>query len=281
MQQNSDIVSVLIRRVWIAILGLIIGAALAALVSYMMAPVYQARAYLLVAPAYDRADTSINDDIERRLRNDYTQAFSRLASDPSVTGEAVRESGVGVDPENVERYLTVSVSPNAPILEITANLDDPRSASVLATAVASGITSFTEERAQDTGYQAEVMAEASPSTSPVAPGWNLNLAVGAATGLLVGVMMALFWDGLIAPVRLLWESGASARKAKRISKENQRRARQEEKAKKKENEGQAQQEGKDTQPAPKKKKAKVQALAILGIAFGIGLALGQVIGGSF
>jgi uncharacterized protein involved in exopolysaccharide biosynthesis len=125
--------------------------------------------------------------------NDYAQAYSRLVTEPAVVGEAVSESEVGVDPWDVERIVSVEVAPNAPILQITTNSDDPEDASALANALGSGLSTFAEERADETGYQADLMAEALPPEDPALPDWALNVAVGAFAGLLVGATAALLW----------------------------------------------------------------------------------------
>ncbi len=261
MHQNSEVLQTLIRRFWIIILGLIVGGALGALVSQLMTPIYQSTVYLLVVPASDDSGTSPSGDVEQRLRGDYAQAFSRLATEPSVVGEAVRESGVGIDPEDIERYLNVSVSPNGPILEVIANFQDPEAAATLADVLGSALSSFTEERAEGTGYRAEVMAEAAPAAAPAAPGWRLNIAVGAAAGLLVGGIIALLWDDLRQAGRI---------KVRRVEKEdqrekNQRPARQEEK------DGQRLMHRLQSLLAIRKVWAYVVAIFVFVFAVGIGL----------
>jgi capsular polysaccharide biosynthesis protein len=229
MQQSSNVSQTLIRRLWIIVLGLALGGALGALVSQQMTPIYQSNVHLLVVPASDNAGTS--------TANDYAQAYSKLATNPAVIGEAVRKSEVGVDPWDIEKVVSVEVSPNAPIIQITTNSPDPEDASTLANALGSGLSSFTEEEAKDTGYQADVMAAAIPPEAPALPNWTLNMAVGAAAGLLVGGVVALLWDKLGLPQ--LWgnlqrarKSWAEQRRAREAEKQEQRRARELEKLEK-------------------------------------------------
>lgn len=201
-QQDSSGARALFRGLWLIILGLVLGGALGALVSQLTTPVYQSSVYLLVVPESENAGVS--------TANDYAQAYSRLVTEPAVVGEAVDESEVGVDPWDVERVVSVEVAPNAPILEITTNSEDPEDASALANALGSGLSSFAEERAEETGYQAEVMAEAVPPEEPALPDWVLNVAVGAFAGLLVGATAALLWFDRRQP-----------RKAKKAQKEKE------------------------------------------------------------
>ena len=202
-QQDSNISRALFRGLWVIILGLVLGGALGALVSQLTTPVYQSTVYLLVVPESENAGVS--------TANDYAQAYSRLVTEPAVVGEAVDESEVGVDPWDVERIVSVEVAPNAPILQITTNSDDPEDASALANALGSGLSTFAEERAEETGYQAEVMAEALPPEDPALPNWALNVAVGAFAGLLVGATAALLW----------LDRRQSRRKSKKAQKEEQ------------------------------------------------------------
>ncbi|MBV9454358.1 MAG: hypothetical protein JOZ19_09610 [Rubrobacter sp.] len=222
LDQNSNITLVLLRRIWLPILGLILGGALAALVTQQITPMYQSSVYLLVAPT-SRVDTSTTPNVQEQA-NDYAQAYGKLVADPAVTGSAVTESGVGVDPWDVRRITSVEVSPKAPVLQITTNSPSAQSASTLANALGNAVSSFTRARSSDTGYEAQLMAEAVPPVYPSLPNWRWNIAVGAATGLLVGGILALLWDNL----RQARESWADQRRARRIEKDKQRRASHEE-----------------------------------------------------
>lgn len=217
VQQTSDILQVLVRRFWIIVLGFIIGGALGIFASQLMTPVYQSNVYLLVVPSSGNFGTQTPSDYEQKLRNDYTQAYSRIATDPAVIGESVRESGVGVDPSDIRKVVNVTPSSTAPILQVTVNFQDPEGASTLANAVARGLNSYTAKQSTDSGYRADVMAEATPPTSPVAPGWKLNIAVGAAVGLLVGGVVALLWESL----QQAWKAWRDQRRARKKRKDQQ------------------------------------------------------------
>ncbi len=104
-----------------------------------MTPIYQSSVYLLVVPTSNSAETPAVNIHEQA--NDYAQAYSKLVTDPAVTGSAVSKSEVGMDPWDVRRVVSVEASPNAPIVEITASSQDPENAATLANALGSGLSS--------------------------------------------------------------------------------------------------------------------------------------------
>lgn len=201
MQQDADILQTLIRRLWIVLLISIIGGGLGALVSQQMPPTYQSSVYMVVVPA--TSNTGNNSGA-----NGYAQAYGKLVTSPGVVGEAVRGSGVGVDPQNISKFVSVEVSPNAPVFQITARAQNPADASTIANAVSGAVSSFTDIRARDTGYRATVLVAAQAPTGPVSPNWTLNIAVGAAAGFVAGTMLALLLGNMrrVFPrVQVRWE----------------------------------------------------------------------------
>ncbi len=187
-RQGSDVFSALVRGFWILLLGLILGGGIGAVVSWLMPPTYQASVYMLVTPT--------SQNVENLRPQDYTQAYSELVTVPEVGGEAVSENG-GEDPQDIERVVNVEVSPNNPLFEVIASSSDPEDASALANSIGAAVASFTEGLAEDSGYRAEVVAEATTPTRPAIPNWPLNIAVGAAAGLLMGGVAAVLWDDLV------------------------------------------------------------------------------------
>lgn len=223
MQQSNDVFLALLRGFWIILLGLVLGAGLGAFVSSFVAPTYQASAYVLVVPASEGdteapAPQNVNPE-------DYTQAYSELVTVPEIVEEAVLEEGGGiVDPQEVEEVVSVEVSPNNPLFTITANSLTPEDASALANSLGSAVSTYTEGLSVDTGYRADLVAEAPVPSSPTLPNWLLNITIGGAVGLLLGGIAALLWDDLVRTSRGLGEQ----REARRLT----RQARQIEKLEK-------------------------------------------------
>lgn len=186
-RRGSEVLVALLQGFWLALLGLVLGAGTGLLVSELTPPSYQAKTNLMVTPI------SGGTSADARLSN-YTRAYSELVTVPEVVGEAVRKNGA--DPQQIRRYINVEVSPaDSPLFEVTASSNEPERAAELANSVGSAVASFTEGLSKNSGYRAEVVANATPPRDPAWPNTALNAAAGATTGLLVGGAAALAWGG--------------------------------------------------------------------------------------
>jgi succinoglycan biosynthesis transport protein ExoP len=185
-RRSSDVLLAMIRGFWLILLGMILGAGLASLVSQLVPPVYQAETQLLVVSTSDRPPLDPTTQIT------YAQTFSELATSPEVMGEVVSETGI-VDPHRLQEVVTTEVSTSSPVFAIVASDRDPDNAAELANALGAAI----EDRnnlARDTGFRANVIGKAVPAEEPAWPNLTLNLAIGAGIGALLGVIAALIWN---------------------------------------------------------------------------------------
>ena len=193
--RSSDVLLILARYFWILALGLIGGAVGGALATSLMTPTYQASAYLIVV--------TDSPDVENTAALDYTQAYSKLATVPSVIGPVLREYGIEPTAQDIAEVIVVDVPTNSPVFQITASANDPDVAAGLVNDLGAKLNSFTTDRlAPSSGYRAVVVAEALTPRVPVSPDSVVNTAVGAAGGLFVGGVTALLLDTLLLKRKL-------------------------------------------------------------------------------
>lgn len=183
---SSDILLALIRGSWLILLGVLLGAGLASLVSQLIPPVYRSEAQMIVVATDDGPAASTSDLIT------YAQTYSELATSPEVVGNDVADSRL-VDPQRLEEVVNVEVSTSAPLFTIVASDRDSDTAAELANAIASSIENRNNLE-RNTGYRADIVGEAVPADKPAWPNLILNIAVGAGMGLLLGVVAALIWN---------------------------------------------------------------------------------------
>ena len=179
----------LVRRFWIIALGLVWGAALGGLVSFLITPAYQANVYLMVVT--DSAE------VENTAAYDYTQAYSKLPTVPAVVGPVLSDYGIESNAEGIEETINVEVPLNTPVFQVIVSSSERQEVAALANDVGQAVTDFANDRlAPGTGYRSVVVAEATSPQQPISPDWRLNVAVGAAVGLMLGGALALLWDDL-------------------------------------------------------------------------------------
>lgn len=189
MRQSSEVLLTLARRAWMLALGLVWGGLLGGLVSLLMTPTYEANVYLMVV--------TNSEEVENTAAYDYTQAYGKLPAVPTVVGEVLSKHGIRPTSQNVEDVVDVEVPLNTPILQVIVSARSPELAAALANDLGDRVSSFVAETlAPGTGYRAVVVAEAATPQRPVSPDWTLNVAVGAAVGLMLGGATALLWDDL-------------------------------------------------------------------------------------
>ncbi|MEY9968997.1 capsular polysaccharide biosynthesis protein [Streptacidiphilus sp. MAP12-16] len=165
----------LLRRCWPIVaavpLGAVCGGAYA-----LVAPVqYQANAYVMVVPeAGADSATAVN----------FAQAYGRVIAQPEILLNAA--AGTGVPIARLTPLVQAVTSPDAPMIQITGTAGTAATAAQEANAVARSLVSFGDAGSAQTRVKLMTFASAAQPDAPSSPSRSLDLAVGAAAGLLVG-----------------------------------------------------------------------------------------------
>ncbi|MER7671164.1 Wzz/FepE/Etk N-terminal domain-containing protein [Kitasatospora sp. NPDC096128] len=180
----------LVRRWWPVALAVPLGAAAGAGYAVVSHPSYAASAYVLVVPQNPgEASTATN----------FAQAYGRLAGQPQVLAVAAAETGH--TRSELETLVSGTTSPDAPMIEITGTGGRPQEAAETADAVARSLVAFANTSSRDTNVRLVTLAPAAEPDKPTTPSAKLDVAVGAAAGLLLGslVLMTRRRGGAPAP----------------------------------------------------------------------------------
>ena len=170
------------RRLWFVILLTALGALAGYGYAVLVQPTYVARAYV-VAVARGAGDNA--------PAVSYAQAYAKIVSQGDVVDAAISASGGGVQAGEIRRHVQATASPEGPVIEIAGSSSDARRASDLANLVAAGVISVSSQQSDRTRVDLVVLNEANPPADPVSPRPVVNVAVGAAVGLLLGGLVLL------------------------------------------------------------------------------------------
>ncbi|MFC1435035.1 Wzz/FepE/Etk N-terminal domain-containing protein [Streptacidiphilus sp. N1-3] len=165
----------ILRRCWPLVaavpLGAVCGGAYA-----LVAPVeYQANAYVMVVPE-TTGDSS--------TAVDFAQAYGRVITQPEILLDAAASTGVPV--AQLAPLVQAVTSPDAPMIQITGSAGSAARSAKEANAVADSLVSFGNAASKQTRVKLLTFAAAALPDRPSSPSRTLDLAVGAAAGLLVG-----------------------------------------------------------------------------------------------
>ena len=178
----------LVRRFGLLLLLTVVGAAAGAAYAALKTPAYTAKAYVV----------AIGDPGDSVAALNFAQAYGRIATSGPVLVQA--RARLGPDASGLTR-VTAATSPDAPVVEITATGTDARHTADLANAVAGALADYGSLRSSDTNVSLSLLAGATVPERPSSPRPPLELAVGAAGGLLIGGLAVLAGAGRAAPAR--------------------------------------------------------------------------------
>jgi capsular polysaccharide biosynthesis protein len=167
----------LVRRYGLLALLTVLGALAGGGYDLAKTPTYVATSYVVVTGAQGESQSGVN----------FAQAYGRIVTTPPVTSLAAKTLGSTEGLADV----TASTSPDAPVIEITANGVDPQHTAAVANAVAQALVTYGATRADSTRVTLSVLAQAAVPSAPASPKPPLEPAIGAAAGLLVGGLAAL------------------------------------------------------------------------------------------
>jgi hypothetical protein len=158
----------------------------------LKSPTYSATSFVLVVGQPDAGPAAVN----------FAQAYARLAPRP----ETLAWSSKGMPPavrERARHNLQASASPDTPLVRLTGTADTPVRAAEYANTAADALVRYGVAHQQDTGVRVALMTEADTPLTPSSPNLPMNVAVGTATGLLLGGLVAV--TGITARIRTLRE----------------------------------------------------------------------------
>jgi capsular polysaccharide biosynthesis protein len=177
----------LVRRFGLLVLLTLLGGAAGGVYDAVKTPTYIAKSYVVVTAAQGDSPTAVN----------FAQAYGRIATSGPVVALATGALGSGGGLAGV----TASTSPDAPVIEISATGTRAASTADVANAVAQALVTYGTTHADSTRVSLSVLARAAVPASAASPKPPLEIAVGAAGGLLVGGLAVLAGVGGLPGVR--------------------------------------------------------------------------------
>jgi capsular polysaccharide biosynthesis protein len=187
--KSPEILRRLVRRFGLLLALTLIGGVAGAVYGAVKTPTYTAKAYVV----------AIGDPGDSISALNFAQAYGRVATSGPVL--VVAAAKLGTDQTGLNT-VTASTSPDAPVIEITATARTGQHAAQLANAVANALAEYGSVRKTDTHVSLALLAGATTPGKPSSPKPPLELAVGAAAGLLIGGLAVLAGVGRASATRL-------------------------------------------------------------------------------
>ena len=191
MSKMAYSVTHLVRRWWLVALLTVLGALAGVVYAMVRPPVYAATAYVVVVAEESGDSTAVN----------YAQAYARIAGEGDTVSAAVARSNGKISANELRRSVRASSSPDAPVIDVTGSASRAGRAADLANVVAKGLISTANRHSTDTRMRLVLLSAAVPPADPASPQPMLDIAVGAAAGLLLGGLALLSGSGRTAPGR--------------------------------------------------------------------------------
>jgi capsular polysaccharide biosynthesis protein len=179
--KSQEILRRLVRRFGLLLLLTVIGGVAGAAYAAIKTPTYTAKAYVVAV------STSAQGDPISALN--FAQAYGRVAtSDPVLAKASVL---LGTTDQSGLRQATAATSPDAPVIEITATGPKAKHTADVANSLANALVEYGGNRKAETRVSLSLLAGAIAPTRPTSPKPPMELAVGAAGGLLIGGLAVL------------------------------------------------------------------------------------------
>lgn len=180
------------RYVAVLVVATVIGALIAAFISWFQPDEYRATTRLF----FISSATNVSDVYQATLAGTLrVTTYKALASDVTVLEDAVSEAGSSIDPGTLQQKLNVDIPPGTLIMDISVDDPDPGTAAKLSNAVSSQLIALVNEVERPLGggpapIGLSVIQKAVPNATPQAKLNPILVGSGAAAGLVVGCVIA-------------------------------------------------------------------------------------------
>lgn len=193
----------MLRRRWRFLLaGGLLGACLASVFTYSMAPVYESSARLFISSNYSDSTDAAQGG---RFATERVRSYATLVSGQTLSNRVTSRMG-GLDARTLQSSVSALVVPDTVILEIRYSDGDPETARTASQAYAEELGLLVKELETPDGMlespiQATIVDNASLPSSPTTPQPLRDILLGSVIGLVLGMLLAWGRDVLDAGVK--------------------------------------------------------------------------------
>jgi capsular polysaccharide biosynthesis protein len=172
-----------VRRAIVAVAVALVGPAIG-FAAYLSTPeVYNANAFVMIVAQPGAGEAAAVS---------FAQAYSRIATDPAVIASA-SGNAPGDKAFATSRRVATSVSPDAPLIEVSAQAGTATRAAVAANDVADSIVTYASRMRSATSVNAVLVGRAAPPPKPAGPRLVADVGLGVVGGVLLGALTLLAW----------------------------------------------------------------------------------------
>ena len=185
--ETIDLLEVLnaVRQHILAIIltTLVLAAAGFGVSKFLMTPMYQASALMIVNTRQDITSNVTSDQINSATK--LVSTYSIILKSDTVLNQVIQNLGLSLDYQQLAERVTVSAVDDTQVMKVTVTSDNPE----WARQVCEQITQISPDvilEAVEAG-SVKVISKASISPEPVSPNVSRNTALGAVAGLVISV----------------------------------------------------------------------------------------------
>lgn len=194
-----------LRKGWILIVTLtLIGVAIGAAYSITRTPEYQATSKVFVSVQSGSTVSDLNQG--GNFLQNQVKSYADAITTPVVLQPVIASLGLDTDPESLAKRITASAPLDTVIVEITATDANPRQAAEIANAVASSFQNTVSNLVQSTAegvtpVKVTLLQQALIPGAPFSPNVPLNIVLGGAIGLVLGLAISVLREVLDTRIR--------------------------------------------------------------------------------
>jgi diguanylate cyclase (GGDEF)-like protein len=189
---------VIISRWWLVLPVFVLTVAAAVGLTLVQQPLYRASSTLVVAPSVGVEDDALSALAIISRQSEISDTYAQIGASQTVQAEAARRLGLSAE-DRASLDLQSVLLTGTTLLEITATSPNGEQASAYANAVAESLVDYVDENYGI--FAVTVLDPAGIPRRPFAPDVPLNLALGIAGGLLLGVGLAVASHLIQPPAR--------------------------------------------------------------------------------
>lgn len=198
----QELFQVLKKRIWMILSLIALGVLIAGIVSYMfMTPVYQAKTQILVNKNSDAMDLAqyTSQDIQTNLQ--LINTYNEIIKSPAILSIVIERLDLDVSPSTLSNQVTVGSAQNSQVINLSVQDTEHFRAVDIANTTSEVFQEEIVELMNVDNVNILSPAEHNENPAPIKPNPELNMAIAAVVGLMLGVGIAFLLEYLDTTVK--------------------------------------------------------------------------------